>query len=724
MGLELLIEIGTEEIPSRFLPLALEQMQSLMTGQFSFHHIQHGSTQAMGTPRRLAICVQDVAESQTKRVIKAVGPPKRVAYDTSGKPTRAAIGFAQNHGVKVEDLKVEEIPEKGAYIIAEKEDTGKETLQLLPAIIPSWINSIGFPKSMRWGESDLKFVRPIHWIIAIFGGQRIPFSMDGIKSDVKTYGHRFLHPDPIIVKDFQSYMTQLEKACVICDPEKRREIILKQARAEAKKAGGTLREDMGLLDQVTNLVEWPVALCGSFDPKYLDLPEEVLVTSMRDNQKYFCIEDSKGRLLPNFVTISNMPADDLMIVIKGNERVLRARLSDASFFLDEDTKNPLSDRIESLKHVVFQEQLGSLHDKIIRIKELAIYMAEALEKPALDPTKKMALKNTLERSALLSKCDLVTEMVGEFPGLQGIMGREYATRSGEGEDVAQAIFEHYLPRFSGDKLPATLPGAILSLADKMDNLVGCFLLGFVPTGSEDPHALRRQTQGMIQIVLNNGLIFPWEGFIKKALSVYQPSFSDITGEIPLNLRSTKKNEGVQGGFPNETKGKMRIFLNQRLNNYFLAQGFDYDLINAVLDAGDAHPIYVQKRLEALAEFRSQEAFETILTPFKRVINILPKGGKELPDPDQRFFTEEAEKSLYDIFKGLEGELNKKIAGAEYLDALQAMVNLKESIDNFFDKVLVMDKDDILRNNRLSLLSSIGRVFLKIADFSRIVQSKE
>jgi glycyl-tRNA synthetase beta chain len=721
MGLELLIEIGTEEIPARFSPPALKQMRKLMEEKLRAFRIQYGQAEAMCTPRRLTLCVRDVSENQAEHLIRAVGPPARVAYDQDGKPTKAAIGFARNQGVELDELKVEEMPEKGAYLVVEKKDPGKETVELLPQIILEWITSLSFPKNMRWGTGNFRFARPIHWILALFGGKVIPFDLDGIKSGSVTRGHRFIHPEPIEVKDLSSYLDLLERACVMCDPEKRMQVILSQAQREADKAGGRLREDSALLEEVTHLVEWPVALCGSFDPEFLELQEEVLVTSMRDHQKYFCIVDKNERLIPRFITISNTPVDEPQTIIKGNERVLRARLSDAAFFLEEDTKVPLSDRVDSLKQVVFQEQLGSLYDKVLRIKGLARYLADNLEKPKLDSKGKQDLINIIERGALLCKCDLVTEMVGEFPELEGIMGREYARRSGEPDALAQAIFEHYLPRFAGDKPPDSLAGSILSLADKMDTLAGCFFLGLIPTGSEDPHALRRQVQGMIQIILNQDLIFPWEGFVTEGLSPFQ------------SKDAAKFEEAVQ---------RIHPFLIQRLNNFFLSRGFDYDLINAVLAAENQHPVFVQKRLEALNRFRSQEVFGAILIPFKRVINILPDYGQKaqgaregvrviriqgkrerepIDDVDPGLFREDEEHRLFDIFKRLEGELYDQIGRAEYYEALQAMVALKEPIDAFFDKVLVMEKDESLKNNRLALLTSIGRVFLKIADFSKIVQ---
>ncbi len=700
-GKELLIEVGTEEIPARFCTTALMQIDSLMEEKLHFHRILHGRIQSMCTPRRLVVCVQGVAERQKKRIARMVGPPAGIAYDKDGNPTRAAIGFANNQGVSVEDIKVEELPDKkGLYIVVEKEDAGKETADLLPMIIPEFIISLNFPKSMRWGTGDIRFVRPIHWILALFGGTVVPFDLDGIKSGKRTFGHRFNHPEPIEINDLSSYLSLLEKAGVICDPERRKEMILVQARTAAEMAGGILKEDSALLEEVTHLVEWPVALCGSFEPKYLELPEDVLITSMRDHQRYFCIVDKKGALLPRFVTVSNTPVDDPKVIIEGNERVLRARLSDAAFFLKEDTKIPLGERIKSLKEVIFQEQLGSLYDKALRIKGLSIYLIRKLEEPIISSQERERLKTVLERSSLLCKCDLVTEMVGEFPELQGIMGREYAKRSCEQEEVAEAIYEHYLPRFSGDELPLTLSGSILSLANKMDNIAGCFFQDIIPSGSEDPHALRRQAQGIIQIILNKGLIFPWEGFIREGLLQISSKLSGKLGEV---------------------EPKIHAFLNQRLNNYFLAQGYDYDLINSVLDTGNCHPVFIQKRLNALREFRSEEAFATILISFKRVINILPKGEEIQKAVDISIFTEAEEIRLYESFQKLVGGLKEDIARAEYLGALQAMAEMKEPIDLFFDRVLVMHEDMRVRKNRLALLASIRNIFLKIADFSKIVQ---
>lgn len=699
---ELLIEIGTEEIPARFSGPTLAQMRERMEEALRSHRIPFASVVTMCTPRRLVTCVTDVAVHQEEHLLKAVGPPARVAYDKEGKPTNAAVGFARNQGVGIEELRTEEIPGKGEYLVVEKRDPGRPTAELLPALIPAWITSLGFPKNMRWGEGTLRFARPIHWICALFGGEVVPFSIDGIESGATTRGHRFLHPDQITVQDFSSYLERLEKGHVIVDPERRTGMILDQSGKEAEKAGGRLRDDRDLLQEVTHLVEWPIALCGSFAPSFLRLPEEVLVTSMRDHQKYFCLTDARGRLLPRFITISNTPVNDSQVVIAGNERVLRARLTDAAFFLDEDTKRPLSDRVEGLKHVVFQEQLGSLYDKVMRIKDLSRYLAEHLDAPDLDRKQRGDLVRSLERAALLCKCDLVTEMVGEFPELQGVMGREYAQRSNEPEEVAQAIYEHYLPRFAGDELPTSLTGAILSLADKMDTIAGCFFLGLVPTGSEDPHALRRQVQGMIQIVIDQGLVFPWQGFVDEGLR-------------PFGAADPGKGE--------EASQRLHAFLIQRLNNYFIAQGYAYDLINAVLDAENAHPIVMQKRLDALTKFRAEESFGAILTPFKRVINILPKDAHRLPSLNTDLFVEDAEKKLYAAFKGLEEELRGKIGRGEYLDALEAMVALREPIDAFFDQVLVMDKRAEVKENRLALLSSIGTIFLRIADFSKIVQEQ-
>ena len=694
MSSELLVEIGTEEIPARFILPAIFKIKNSFAELLKNNRIIYKDISAFATPRRLIVVADSVADKQSELIQKIIGPPKRICFDEDNKPTRAAIGFAKNKGVSVDELKIEDLPDKGEYCVVYIKNKEKESFDLLQELIPTWIKSLSFPKLMRWGESDLKFVRPIHWILALFGGKIIPFSLGGIKSSDKSFGHRFLHPESLQIDSFADFILKMEKAYVIFDPKKREEMILTQAESLAKAIDGTIYKDQGLLDQVSNLVEYPNALCGSFDEKYLKLPKPVLITSMIDHQKYFPVVNKDGNLLPNFIVISNLPQKDSNEIVRGNERVIKARLADAEFFYNEDTKSSLNDLIPKLKQVIFQENLGNLHDKIKRVKNIALYIAKYTR-----PDSDEQFIDNLQRAAMLCKCDLLTQMVGEFPNLQGIMGRIYALCDNEPDNVAQAIEEHYLPRFSQDKLPETLEGSILSVAEKTDNLVACFAQGFIPTGSEDPHALRRQTLGIFTIAQNKNLPFLSPGLISYAVDL-----------MPDKLKEKRE----------ELYNSILQFLNQRLSNYFLAKGYTYDLVDAVLNTKSYNPIQIEKQLKALFEFRQREEFENILIPFKRVINIIPKKQFQVTEPDINLFKEIEEKNLFNIFKEHLPDLEAKIEKGDYLMALQVMTALKDPIDSFFDHVLVMDKDEKICKNRLSLLGYIGSLFLKVADFSKIV----
>ncbi|MGA1867311.1 MAG: glycine--tRNA ligase subunit beta [bacterium] len=694
MGKELFIEIGTEEIPARFISNAMEEMGRTFAQLLEKNRIAYHKVTPLATPRRLILVVDQCADKQSELVRKVMGPARSVCFDDNGKPTRAAIGFAKGKGVNVDDLKVEKVPNKGEYCVAYVREQERESFELFQELIPQWIVSLSFPKLMRWGSGELKFVRPIHWILALLGGEIVPFTLDGMNSGNKTYGHRFLHPSEITVRDQASYMESIRKAHVMPDPEERRRTILQQAEELASSLGARLFHDEGLLEQVTNLVEYPTALCGSFDKKYLQLPQQVLTTSMIDHQKYFPLLDKKGAILPRFIIISNMPKNNGEVVVRGNERVLRARLQDAEFFFKEDKKIRLCDRVANLQLVVFHERVGSLYDKVLRLKELAVFIAHKVL-----PHSNASFVENLQRAAQLCKTDLLTQMVGEFPNLQGIMGRIYALADGEPSIVAQAIEEHYLPRFSGDTLPQSLEGSILSVAEKMDNMVSCFALGLIPTGSEDPHALRRQTLGIILITLAQGMPLLWEELISYSIDL-----------LPSRLKGDK----------DVLEEKIKSFLEQRLENFFLAKEYAYDLIDAVIMTRSYNPILMQKQLDALVTLRQRPEFTDILIPFKRVINILPSKQNELSAPDPTLFREAAETALHEKFQNSLGSLEEKIERGDYLKALEEMTTLKEPIDTFFDKVLVMDQDEGVRNNRLSLLWSIGKIFLKIADFSKIV----
>ncbi|MDD2901118.1 MAG: glycine--tRNA ligase subunit beta, partial [Syntrophales bacterium] len=495
MASELLLEIGTEEIPARFIPPALAEMAASFQKLLEQERIASGEISTWGTPRRLTLVARDLAEAQSEASTEIIGPPKAKAFDAAGQPTQAAQGFAKNQGVAVSDLIEVDTP-RGIYLAVSKRTAGRPTKERLLELLPSYILGLSFPKSMRWGAESITFARPIHWLLARWGGEVLPFVVGDVTSGGFTRGHRFLAPQDVEVKDAAAYVAALKKAQVIVDPVARREHLETELAQAAAKVGGEVVPNPGLLEENSFLVEYPSVVCGNFEEKFLALPDEVLITSMREHQRYFSLRGKDGQLLPHFIAVNNTLTRNPEVVKKGHERVLRARLSDAMFFYQEDSKTPLEKRVEALKGVVFHSLLGTSYEKMERFRELAAYLARNL---APD------LEELVRRAAYLSKADIVTEMVGEFPSLQGVMGRQYARLSGEPPAVAEAIFTHYLPRHAGDLLPPDLTGALVSLADRLDTICGCFGVGLIPTGAADPYGLRRHALAVIHILRDQGL---------------------------------------------------------------------------------------------------------------------------------------------------------------------------------------------------------------------------
>jgi glycyl-tRNA synthetase beta chain len=684
---ELLLEIGTEEIPAGFIPQALSDLEAFARKELEGNRIDFEGVKTFGTPRRLGLAIESVVEKQRDIEIKKVGPSKQAAFDSKGNPTKAAIGFAKSQSVPVESLKLIQT-EKGEYVCALKEEPGKPTADLLPSLLSKLILSIPFQKSMRWGEVSVRFARPIHWILALFGGEIIPFEVGNVRSGNLTYGHRFMHPGAIQVKDLKSYLKKMGEAFVIVDPLERKKKIEEEMTREGASVSGRVLKDEELLDEVTFLVEYPVALCGNFDPAFLSLPRDVVIHSMKEHQRYFPVEDDHGVLLPHFVCISNTNPKDRKVVVKGNERVLKARLSDAAFFFKDDLKIPLEKRLEQLKKVVFQTKLGTSYEKVMRFTQLASFICDRI-----DPK----LRKTVERASLLCKADLVTGMVGEFPKLQGIVGREYARLSGEKPEICEAIYEHYLPGFAGDRLPSNSVGDMVSMADKLDTVVGCFGVGLVPTGTADPFGLRRQALGIIRIILEK----------KYSLSLLQ---SIEESERQLKEKMERPWE--------EVKKEVLDFFRVRYQNLLLDRGYPFDVIEAVVSASFDELLDVQHRIDALRGAREWKDFESIVIGFKRAMNIL-KGLSSKREISSSLFLEEAEKNLYRSFlkakEKIDGHLHKK----DYESSLLEMTQMKKPIDEFFDKVMVMVEDEKIRDNRLALLDEIGKLFLRIADFSKL-----
>jgi len=685
MAKDLFLEIGCEEIPAGFVPKAMVDMEALMRRELESARLEFGEIVTLGTPRRLVLAVKGIADRQPDAELTAMGPAKSVAYDKEGKPTRAAEGFARGQGIEVSQLTLV-MTEKGEYLAAKKSEVGRDTADLLPEMLPRLMGAIPFKKSMRWADLEVRFARPIHWIVALFDGMVVPFSFGNIETGSVSRGHRFMANTTFAVRDFAHYLEECERHFVIPDPEKRKEIIRREIERVAQQAGGSVLPDESLLEQVSFLVEYPSAVHGTFSEDFLVVPREVLITSMREHQRYFSLVDGKGKLLPGFITINNTLTDDPQVVVKGNERVLRARLSDARFFFDEDHKVRLDARVESLKGIVYQAKLGTSYEKMERFRELAQGVAGRLNP---------AVSEKVYRAATLCKADLVTGMVGEFPEVQGIMGREYALHDGEDAAVANAIAEHYLPTQAGGELPASDIGAFVSLADKMDTICGCFSVGLIPTGSADPYALRRSALGIINIILEKGYREPLSDLIRRSLALLLPKATRPPEEVHRDVL-----EFFRGRFVN-----------------LMADRFPADAVDAVVSVSFDDLVEAGAKIAALAEFRNRSDFAALAVAFKRVCNIV-KEGVDAP-VSAELFQDPAEAELHESLKQVAGKVEAALSGADYLAALTEIATLKPGVDLFFEKVMVMAEDERVRGNRLALLTGIARLFGRLADFSRL-----
>ncbi len=692
MARNFVIEIGTEEIPARFMASALNQMDEMTRGWLTTNRLAFEDVSAYGTPRRLAVYISGLAEKQEEFTEEVKGPAKKAAFDAEGNPTKAAEGFARGQGVNVNDLIVKETP-NGEYVYAVKKVTGRETNQILSAFCIDLVNGLSFPKPMRWGSCEMRFARPIRWLLCLFGSDVIDFEIEGLPSGRITFGHRFLSMGPIELADASDYSAVLKENYVLVDQNARKQVIWEQVAALAYEEGGMVEQDDELLEEVTQLLEYPTALCGTFSTDYLRLPKEVLITPMREHQRYFPVVGQDGKLLSKFITVRNGTAEYIDNVRAGNEKVLKARLADAEFFYEEDLKVPLRNNVDKLKKIVFHESLGTIYEKVERIEALGKYLAEVI-----GVSDNQVLED-IKESAYLCKTDLVTNMVYEFPELQGIMGKEYATRNGEKEVVADAVFEHYLPRFSGDILPETVVGRLLSIADKIDTIVGCFAVGIQPTGSQDPYALRRQALGICHIALEAKLNFSIEGLIEQAYKLYE---SRINAKLSLE----------------ETGREVSEFFKQRLKNIFSDKGFTYDVVDAVLASGYNIFTETMMRAEALTNLRSQEIFTKLLTAYTRVSNLAKNAVQD--DIDPALFTEEVERTLYAEYVKAKEEMQIYLEEQQYRQFLQRFALLQQFIDSFFDGVMVMVDDEKVKNNRLALLKGIANLTRPVAELTKIV----
>lgn len=688
---KLLLEIGTEEIPAGYIEPALNALTSILLKKLSDARIAHGHAKVFGTPRRLAIQIGDVADKQESLTEEITGPPEKVGFDAQGKPLVAAHKFAEKLGISVNEIKIKET-EKGRYLCGKKTDAGLPTLDFLANILPDMIPAIPFPKTMKWADLHIQFARPIRSVLAILGTRVIPFKVGNIQSSNTAYGHRFMHPDKIAIRTADEYSDKLRGAFVMADLTERRKAVEEEVAKAAASLGGKVLPDSELTDIVKNLVEYPVAVVGQFDKEFLEVPDEVLITAMRKHQKYFAVVDDKNKLMPCFIAVNNTLAKDMSLVATGHERVLRARLSDAQFFFRSDLDSSFEAWVEKLQGLLFQAKLGTMYEKMLRVRELAEAVSDMAEQ-------REEVKQDAARAATICKADLMSQVVVEFPELQGIMGRVYASVRGENKAVASAVEEHYRPTYSGGPLPETITGAILAVADKSDSICGCFKAGLIPTGASDPYALRRQGIGIVQIMLDKDFSFSLMLLIEKSLSLF--------GEISVrDLR--------------EISTKIYTFLQNRMEHLLAEQGFSKDVIAAVTGVSVDNVPHVWERVRALEKLKSAPDFEPIAVAFKRVVNIIRKADYIVAGTaDESLFEHDTERQLFAACKAVKSKVADDMRKGQFEQALLDIASLRPAVDAFFNDVLVMAPDEKIRDNRLILLKHIANLFENYADFSKI-----
>lgn len=684
--MKLLLEIGMEELPARFIIPAVTQLEESLRAKLTENRIEFGATDTYSTPRRLAVIVQDIAEKQQDLTLEIKGPPHNIAYK-DGVPTKAAEGFARSQGVDVNDLVVKTV-DNTQYVFAEKFAKGMETKAVLAEIMPDLITSISYPKNMRWSHYELKAARPLRWVVALLDEQVIPFTIENIISGNVSYGHRQLSEGSITITHPDAYLDTLKQAYVVVDHRRRRQLIEEQIANLETRLNGVVLKDQGLLDEVTNLVEYPTAFVGSFPEEYLEIPAEVLITTMKEHQRYFPVFDHSQNLLPTFVGVRNGADNQLDVVAANNEKVLTARLADARFFFKEDCKQPLDSYVERLKMVVFQEGLGTVYDKVKRIEAASEALCALLNRESeLDLVK---------RTARLAKADLVTNMVFEFPELQGIMGGKYALNSGEDPQVAVGIEEHYRPRFAQDRLPTTTAGLIVSIADKLDTLVGYFGLNKIPTSSQDPFALRRQALGIVQMLLAYNIDVDLAELMRIALAAYSELFANEA-------------QAIIDALTQFFAGRVRVNL--------LEQGYSYDTIDAVLALGLHSLPQLKAKIVALDQFRATDQFADLYVAFERCSRITAKSEQAAVNPE---LFSQAEVAFSKQITEIAASFQDEFEATAYLESLQTLARLRQPVDAFFDAVMIMDPDPQIRANRLGLLQRVVELYAQYADFHLIV----
>jgi glycyl-tRNA synthetase beta chain len=688
---EFLLEIGTEEIPATFVPQARDSLMDLFAKALDVARIAHGSIEIYATPRRLILSALDVAPAQASREIEKTGPARSAAFDKDGKPTKAGEGFARGQGVDVADLVIVKTA-KGEQVAVRRTEQGLPTGQVLAEVLPGLIERISFPKTMRWMDLDIRFARPVHWIVALFEGQIVPFVFGNIQSGDASRGHRFANRESFRVASLEDLRLSLEKDGVIIDQARRTDQIRILSDELAAKNGLQVFHDAELLDEIAFLTESPYPLMGTFPTEFLELPASILITCMKKHQRYFSVHDKSGRITNRFIAVNNTAVKDPAASLAGHERVLKARLEDARFYFREDRKEPLISRLDALKGVVFHSRLGTAYEKVQRFTDLSLKLAKRLA-----PDK----SEEVERAALLCKCDLETGIVYEFPELQGIIGSYYAKMDGEPKEVSAALREHYLPTGTGDNLPQGVVGALISIADRMDTITGCFTVGLMPTGTADPYALRRHSLGIIRIVMHLGQPLDLRWLVREAVQLH-------------SSRLTREAQAVEE--------EVIDFIRTRFVNFHTGRDFSLDAVEAVVRARFDDVMDARQRLEALQHWKSEADFDAIMIGLKRVVNIL----KDTPrsEVSEHLLEEDEEKKLFLAYRDVEKRVMPLFEKGDYAGALQVLTQLKTPIDTFFDKVMVMVEDEKLRNNRLGLLRAIAGIFSRIADFSFIGSTAE
>lgn len=691
MAKDLLLEIGLEEVPARFVRGAMDQLKEKTEKWLTESRLKYGEVKAYATPRRLTVHITELSDKQEDVSEEVKGPSRKIAYDDNGGWSKPALGFARSQGVEPDSLFIREVANV-EYIFAKKNSLGVETASLLPEALPALVTSLTFPKNMRWGSYELRYVRPIRWLVALHGKQVVPFEITGVATSNVTRGHRFLGKD-IIVEEPSVYVERLLTEHVIVDVQQRQQAIMAGIQSLSEERGWNIAVKEDLLEEVLFLVETPTVLAGSFDPSFLQIPQEVLITSMREHQRYFPVLDADGRLQPHFVTVRNGDNVSLNVVSRGNEKVLRARLSDAKFFYEEDKKLVITDALAKLENIVYHEELGSVAEKVRRTRVIADRISQHLR---LD----QATLADISRTADICKFDLVSQMVYEFPELQGIMGEDYARKAGERESVARGINEHYSPRNAGDKPAASLVGAVVGMADKLDTIAGCFSIGIVPTGSQDPYALRRQAAGIVNTLLLHEMEITLTDLFLIALEVH-------------SARGLKREV-------NDITKDMQEFFNLRIKNVLADQAIRYDVVDAVLGAGvkDVHRTVLKAQaLQTALTDSGRSDFRSAIEAFNRVCNLAAKAESKQVDP--LLFTDAAEGILFEAWQKAHGEFVNTYAQASMVNALSALSSLSGPVANFFEAVMVMADDEALRRNRLAILALLADDIKLFADFAKL-----